>query len=325
MFSDPNLFLALNRWASSQPENFLTEAFVVLLNRLSENSPQAFAHVIGRITGGAIQLDPDSSADVTVQSQALTDLGSPDIEITGPDLHCFIEVKDGSPVDLDQLNRYSRVLSERAESAKCLVLLTRYPPPLVSEPYLVEPVRWSHIAEWLGELRNTSELDETTRYLNDQFIGFLEGKGMTAERVGWELAAGLTQLLNLKTMMQEALISAGAHRVWMSYGSEFSGVAVPDPDSNSSAYFLNIWFSDPGHLLFITRSDKVLEDRRTDWEDHPNNQLKRKLRIDSEEMHFFSRPLDSQRRLLEEFCASCLADTVYDPVTPGSGEVSEVE
>ena len=35
--------------------------------------------------------------------------------------------------------------------------------------------------------------------------------------------------------------------------------------------------------------------------------------------------LDSQRQLLEEFCALCLADTVYDPVTPGSGEVSEVE
>ena len=148
---------------------------------------------------------------------------------------------------------------------------------------------------------------------------------MTTERVGWELTAGLTQLMNLKTMMQEALISVGAHRVWTSYGSEFTGVAVPDPDSNSSAYFLNIRFSDPGQLLFITRSEKVLEDRRSDWEGHPNNQLKRTLHIDSEEMHFFSRPLDSQRQLLEEFCALCLADTVYDPVTPGSGEVSEVE
>ena len=148
---------------------------------------------------------------------------------------------------------------------------------------------------------------------------------MTAERVGWELTAGLTQLMNLKTMMQEALISVGAQKVYQSFGSEYNGVAVPDLDSNNQTYFLNIRFAEPGQLWFITRSDKVLEDRRSDWDDHPNGQLKRRLYIDSEEMHFFSRPLDSQRQLLEEFCALCLADTVYDPVTPGSGEVSEVE
>ncbi len=320
-----NLFTSLNRWASGQSENFLTEAFVQLLNRLLANAPHEFDSLIGSLTRNKVKSHDGNRSDIQIRSQASTELGSPDIEISGPNIHCFVEVKDGAPVDPDQLRRYSEVLSSRVEQTRCLVLLTRYRPPPINQPFLVEPVRWSHVAEWLGEFRAERQIDDATAYLLDQFLGFLEDKGMTAEKVGWELIAGLDQLVNLKVMMQEALVSAGAYRVWTSYGGDFSGAAMPDRDTNSSAYFLNIWHSDPGRIIFVTKEANVRLDRRAGWTDHPNGQIKRTLMIDSEENHFFSRSLNSQRELLEEFCTSCLSDTVYESVTPGSGEVSEDE
>jgi hypothetical protein len=311
MTSRSNLFSSLNRWASGQSENFLTEAFVQLLNRLLVNAPREFDSLIRSLTRDTVVSHDGNRSDIEIRSQASTELGSPDIEISGPDIHCFVEVKDGSPVNADQLRRYSEVLSSQNERTRCLVLLTRYPPPSVNEPFLVEPVRWSHVAEWLGELRADRQIDDATTYLLDQFLAFLEDKGMTAERVGWELISGLDQLMNLKVMMQEALVSAGAHRVWISYGGDFSGAAIPDRESNNSAYFLNIWHSDPGRIIFVTKEANVRPDRRAGWTEHPNGQIKRTLLIDSEGNHFFSRTLNSQRQLLEEFCADCLSDTTY--------------
>ncbi len=75
---------------------------------------------------------------------------------------------------------------------------------------------------------------------------------MAVEKVGWDLVTGLKQLMNLKSLLREALEGAGAHRVWMSYGSEFNGVAIPAPDTNNSAYFFFVRFTNPGEILFVS-------------------------------------------------------------------------
>jgi len=310
-----NLLIALDRWASGQHENFLTEAFVDVLNRLSSSSPELFGQLLKRITDGEFNPAVEELAGFNVVSQLSTDQGSPDIAIMGPDHYALIEVKDQSPVDPDQLNRYSRLIELNTAGNKCLVLLTRDQAPPLDIKWLQKPIRWYQVLEWIGDIKDKHELDDVSGYVIRQFLGFLEGRGMAVEKVGWEFAPGLRQLMNLKTLMREALEGAGAHRVWTSYGSEFNGVAIPAPETNNSGYFFFVNFDRPGELVFSALTENVLPEHVDEWSRHLNNQMKKTLDIGSEEIHFHSRGLASQRVVLEQFAAECLAETIYAPAT----------
>jgi len=306
-----NLLMSLSRWASGQHENFLTDAFVHLLNRLAGAAPTNFGQLLERLTRGAIHPAEDLLADFRVASQVSTDMGIPDIAISGPGHYVLVEVKDQSPVDPGQLRLYSKVIEERPEEHRCLVSLIRHLAPVGDVEWLVEPVKWSEVAEWLGEMRDDPGLDNITRHTIGQFLGYLEGIGMAVERVGWELLPGLEQLMNLRVLLREALESVGVHKVWTAYGAEFNGMAIPDPETNTTSYYFYVHYEDPGDIRFVTYIEKVRPDRLSTWQPHSNTQVKRVLRADSESTHFFARTLSSQKNLLEEFAASCLADTTY--------------
>lgn len=251
-----------------------------------------------------------ATADFRVASQVTTDEGAPDIEIRGPETYILVEVKDRSDVGPTQLERYARLIESNSAPQKCLVLLTRRRGKSAVRGGAI-PIGWFQVSEWIAEMAGT-ELDEVTSYLSNQFIGFLEAKGMAVKRVDWHMNEGLDQLMNLKALLREVLESTGAHRVISSYGSEYTGVAIPNPRSDSSSYYWFIVFSNPGELLFTTYNENVIPDRLSGWEVHDRRTMRRRLDLISESAHFFSRSLSSQREFLEDFARSCLADTTYE-------------
>lgn len=119
MSSSNNLLVALSRWVSGQQENFLSDAFVHLLNLLAQQMPEAFAMAIKKITNGAITPTVETAPNFIVASQIFTSEGTPDIEISGPNAYALIEVKDESPVDEKQIERYTRLIEQNDADAKC--------------------------------------------------------------------------------------------------------------------------------------------------------------------------------------------------------------
>jgi hypothetical protein len=313
MATTNNLLDSLSRWASSQQENFLTEAFVHLLDHLTESSPRSFAALVTNLSDGVITPNEDTAPDFHVVSQISTDEGAPDIEISGPDSYALVEVKDQSPVNLDQLERYSRLIFDREENKSCLILLTRYPAPPVESSELVAPVRWTQVSRWLTEIIEEENLDDVASYLASQFMAYLNGKGIVVERVGWELEPGLRQLTLLKSMFEEALVSAGVERVYTAYGADFTGVSVQKTGTTQSGYWMTIVFSDPGVVMFTVLGECLIENPIQTWEE-AGNVRRRYLNLVDEDVHFFARSVDSQLAIVEEFATSSLADTVYETV-----------
>lgn len=182
MKQSANLLVSLSKWASGQQENFLSDAFVHLMNVLAHDSPEAFAMIIESMSDGTIRPAGDSAEAFTLISQVNLSEGTPDIEIVGPDSYALVEVKDESPVDVDQVERYMKLVKESEAGSKCLVLLTRYQPPALPDSPLLKPVRWTQITEWLRSAEEGFNFDETSIYALRQFIGFLEAKGMSVNK-----------------------------------------------------------------------------------------------------------------------------------------------
>ncbi len=313
MQSSNNLLVALSRWASGQQENFLSDAFVHLMNALAQEAPAAFSTLLERMTDGIIVPTADSARAFRITSQVSTPLGTPDIEITGPGCYALIEVKDQSEVSVEQLERYSRLIEQSDAGRKSLVLLTRHHFADLGISSPLRSIRWTQIAEWLTDAIAKFRLDPASLYTVKQFLGFLEAKGMSVNRTGWEMVAGIQQFKNFKVLLREAMESAGAHRIWSAYGADFNGWAIPYGSANSSTFYAFVHFEEPEILRFLCKATHVLDQHKPEWVVDSGDRLAlgRSLDLSAEEVHFFSRNLDSQRTVLEEFVASCLAQTTY--------------
>ena len=147
-----NLLVTLSKWASGHQENFLTDAFVHLMNYLAQNQPEVFSTLIRTMTGNLISPDADTARLFTIASQVSTEEGTPDIELKSPDSYALIEVKDESPVNAEQIERYSRLITENTSNAKCLVLLTRNQSQPLTQTVYFKAVRWTQITEFLLEV-----------------------------------------------------------------------------------------------------------------------------------------------------------------------------
>ncbi len=218
-----NLLVSLSKWASGQQENFLSDAFVHLMNLLAQDSPEAFAEIIGQMTDGILRPTDESAQDFALVSQVDTSEGTPDIEIDGPNAYALVEVKDESPVDIGQVERYLTLVERNQCRSKCLILLTKYQPPLLPGSPLLKSVRWTQITEWLRDAEKRFDFDETSIYTLRQFIGFLEAKGMSVNRTGWEMLPGIEQFKHFKVALRQAMESAGAHKVYASFGADYNG------------------------------------------------------------------------------------------------------
>ena len=124
--SAPNVFTTLSKYGSSEVENYLTEAFVFLLNLLLERNPEIALTFVNKLCGLSGERQLTKPKSVAISTQIVVDEGRPDIEIRqGVNALIYIEVKHDAPLGVGQLEYYKRKLIESGISNTALVLLTR--------------------------------------------------------------------------------------------------------------------------------------------------------------------------------------------------------
>ena len=252
--AEDNLLVALHRWASSQDENFITEAFAHLLRHLLSHEPRVGVELLRFLTKGRLRVTEDEAAKVAVTTQVETAEGTPDIELRTPDHLACVEVKVESGLGPRQLERYRRILNGSGVANTTLVLLTRYPVETDEKPD--HALLWYAVAENLREtLRTTAWDSPVSRHLAEQFVGLLKARGMTMEKVSWSLAGGVRAAQNLINMLGKALTAMG-REYGPSFGRYWAGFDVDDKKA-----WVGVTWEDPTWLCFETEDvvfDKAL-------------------------------------------------------------------
>jgi hypothetical protein len=307
-----NLLTTLYRWAHRQDENFLTEAFAHLLRRLLSQAPAAASDLLNYLTDNRFVASTDRMAEVKVCTQRHTDLGTPDIEVRLPEHLVFIEAKDQSGLGNRQLHRYRSLLDRSGTPQTTLVLLTRFLPDSGEADSADVKLRWYGVAEHLGiTLKSHRDYDPVTRHLIDQFVGFLRSRGMTMDKVTWELAAGLEAFWNLYEMLGEA-ITAHHVSVTRSVGQEWAGYYM-----DRKRGWVGITWEAPTRLVFQTAEEatytgesiRQMPTGRVGPTKNHSTGLRWFIELDleSEEEHFFARSRASQMQRLEQFVGEGLS------------------
>lgn len=192
MSKQSNLLVDLSRYADRQGENFTTEAFVHLLKHLVSQQPSVAGRLLTGMTGHWFNLETD---DIHISTQDITEDGTPDIRIAAPGYLGYIEVKLGAILGAGQLSSYRNALRKAGMDQTSLTLLTRYPYPIPEgeEPDLA--IRWFQIAQWLERELSSGELDSVSKYLIEQFLGYLEALNITIHQVRSGISKGLREYM----------------------------------------------------------------------------------------------------------------------------------
>ncbi|MHC1698832.1 MAG: hypothetical protein AB9919_12380 [Geobacteraceae bacterium] len=290
-----NLFSALYKWAHRHDENFLTEAFVYLLQHLLNDQPASGIQIIERLTCGLCNLSPEEADLVSISTQVSTEVGKPDIEIRTKDCLVFIEVKKESGLGHKQLENYrSKLLSSGFPNTK-LVLLTRYPVTYDDDGQRPDvELRWMQISEWLDGLQTDCPV---TTFLLKQFQSFLYERGIRMEKVGWQLPEGQRSLRSLLAMVAEAITSNNLKIYQRTAGWDWIGYYL-----EGKSCFIGYYFDKPEMLRFEGYLDTMPESEKLICGELEGKQWKNYLNLASEEKDFFfAQSKTSQFRLIEEF------------------------
>jgi hypothetical protein len=304
---DNNLLLALHTYAAHQDENFTTEAFVHLLRHLQYHEPQIACGIFEFLTGGRIGFERNDCSKLLVTTQWSCIEGTPDIRMTSSEHFVIIEVKVESEPGETQLDRYRERLRQQPEKHKCFTLLSRYPVDQTEAQKVDAHIRWHGIARLLIE-EYPGASEPVSRILLQQFLEFLKERGMAMERVGWELGRGVQALLNLTSLLDEAISSskglAKRERLGGTGTNGFQFVV------NGRKCWSGVYYSSPQVLVFeaydlpkeATQSAVAGSGR---FEKQSKDAFKwiGKLDLESEEVHFFALSSENQQKRLEEFVA----------------------
>lgn len=110
-----NIFSTLSKYAGAE-ENFLTEAFVYLINELLRREYEGGKTLIQKLIGKEKNIFSDYYP-ISVVTQSTLEEGRPDICIqTSQDKLFFIEVKHDSPLHPGQLEAYYSELIKSGKS-----------------------------------------------------------------------------------------------------------------------------------------------------------------------------------------------------------------
>ena len=315
-----NLFLRLHTWASGQDENFTSESFAYVLQHLTEHDPAVGARIVRRLTGCRLDLSPQDAEFVTITTQVSIAEGRPDIEIRTPDHLVYVEVKVEAELGEQQLERYRSALTRSGYAYTTLVLLTQYP-MMFAEPECPDiAIRWFDIADWFEEEAASGRLTHpSTSFVVTQFLGFLYGRNLAMEKVGWELGPGVRSLGSLLAMMKEAIDGDRRIKRYNLYLSQdFVGYYL-----GAAAYYLGLYYEQPAVLRFQTWGVKISKERGSAvnigrlWEERPVGlRWGNTLDLESEEVHFYALPKAKQMQCIERFYRQSLdiAQSIVDPI-----------
>jgi hypothetical protein len=312
MGKDNNLLTALHRWASRQDENFTTEAFAHMVRHLLTRDPRVAALMIQWLTDGRVAIAPGEARSVVVKTQATTTEGRPDVEILTAEHLVFVEAKVESGLGRTQLSRYRRAMAKSDRKMKILVLLTRYPLDVSVDDRAPDVLRrWRQLAEWiLRELTREPPPEPVCDFVMRQFVVFLQNRGMTMNKVGLELEAGVESLWNLMKMLGEAIDGQGVQRE-RSVAKDWVGYYVQEKKG-----WVGVRWENPTKLFFHTAelhvgpnaAECVGYGRTKASPAYPNGiRWQLDMRLGSEEVHFFTLSCEDQMQEVERFVAKGIA------------------
>lgn len=328
MASD-DLFSALSKYDGSRSaEDYLTEAFVYVVNQLLANEAAAAIDLVNWLCGCNHEFSFAVGENVSANTQLTTNYGRPDIAVSAPGKLVYIEVKKDAPLHDGQLDQYGKALEDSPAQHKRLVLLTRFATD--ARPGDREPdhrVRWFEVHDRLSNARLTQPV---SCYLRDQLTAFLEESGMAIQRVGEELAPGVIALRHFGNMLDAAIEAAGAkgENLWIGGTSSYFGCWI-----ESNKYFLGIDYEKPLALLFrLGQACPKAVKERLKKADPPilrihgsafGLQLKGdawSLNLEDESIGFFATDNQAQLETLSNFIKEC-----YDRVKEAEKAVGEAE
>lgn len=295
-----NLFRDLSKHLSERHEDFLTNSFVYLLNYLLENERSLAIGLLNFICGGDSEFTFKEEEKVVITTQKVTSEGTPDIEIKSNDKYIFVEVKHDSGLGRDQIERYKKALRNERAANKKIILLTRFTVDLQEANQEGVPdrhIRWYQIHKYL---ENIEVKDRIGKFLNDEFIKFLEEKQMAIQKVGWEYGNGIRALNNLVEMIGVAVEELGIKK-WKTAGWEWKGYYVED-----NSQFVGIDYNEPDAVYYelgdplkyaIPESDLAfpfyVENNNINFE------------LSFEKTHFFALEKNEQLEIIKKFISVC--------------------
>lgn len=291
-----NIFSALAKYNSAVDENYLTEAFVYLINHLlSKERPLGF-EILNKLCVKNSEFCFDEDEHVSVSTQETTELGTPDIKVSSPDKLIYIEVKHDSPLGYQQLERYKKALESSTKPIKHVALLTRFAIDYQENeerPY--KHVRWHEVYNWLEK---SKAQDPVSIYLIESFKSFLEVKQMSIQKVGWEYINGVPAFNNLINLIEVAIQGASLRIHQRSAGSEWKGFYV-----ESNEFLCSIYYDNPLFIIFEIPVKKNFNAKLLDASIYPLKEDKYSIRfqMDLEENHFFSLNKDEQLEEITKF------------------------
>lgn len=331
MSTGPNLFARLHKWAARQDENFLTESLAVVLEQLLILAPEVGVQLVSRLTGGFIEMNPDSASAIDIRTQIEAGQGRPDLEIRTSQRLVWIEVKAESELRAGQLEGYRVLLRECGVEQTRLILLTQYPEFFQTDETRPDlEVRWFEFADWLQMALSAAETsNEIAGFLVRQFLDFLKERNMNLTQVGKYLPEGVRALANMLNMLYEAAMGCKVS-VKRAGGWDYIGLRL-----DGLKYWIGVGYDDPEKLWFGTRCriDPEAAARLGEGELTEENWVPGRYRwwrgaeLASEAVHFFERSKVSQMQWLENFMRECLAmarsiETPDQPPIPEEPEES---
>jgi hypothetical protein len=291
-----NIFSALGKYNSATDENYLTEAFVFLMNSLLERERYVDLEILTRLCVQNNDFRFDMDEVISVSTQEVTEQGTPDIRVSSPNKLIYVEVKHDSPVDPEQLKRYKKHLDSSSATIKRLILLTKFPVDFNEHQGIPDKhARWFEVYNWLA---NSRVQDSVCSYLIESFKSFLEVKGMSIQKVGWEYINGVPALNNLINMIEAAIQGASVPLYGKSAGWDFKGFYLENKD-----FWCGIYYSEPVRIIFEVADKKKFNAKLVDTPSYSVGEDKYCIwfRFPLEDSPFFSLNKDKQLEEITKF------------------------
>jgi len=299
-----NIFSALAKYNSAIDENYLTEAFVFVLNSLLLKERPLGVGILTQlcVNDNEFAFGPDEH--VSISTQETTEEGRPDIKVSSPDKLIYVEVKHDSPLGPQQLAHYRKALDSSPATIKRIVLLTRFEidSEAKREKAFDKHVRWFEVYNWLANLKVQ---DPVSLYLVESFKSFLEVKQMSIQKVTWEYINGVPALTNLLNMVGVAIQAVPLAIYKRAPAGDFTGFYL-----EKARYWCGIYYDDPLVLVFEITDKKKFSTKRVEAPSYPIKEDKDtiKFRLPLEDRYFFSLDKDAQLAEITNFIKKAHSD-----------------
>jgi len=311
-----SIFSTLAKYSKPQDENYLTEAFVFLINSLLANEKFVGIQILNRLCAESGELVFIVDDDIAVSTQYVTDLGIPDIKISSPDKLVYVEVKGYSPVEVTQLKRYKEVLKSSDCGFQKLILLTRYAVNYEEHKGIPDrQVCWFEVYNWLKSLEPQHAV---SAYLIDSFNSFLEDKGMSIEKVTSEYIEGMPAFNNLINMIEAAIKSVG-----IPFYKNYPRAAAWDSKGfwlENKKYYCGIYYNAPLTLIFKAFNKKDLDIGKVASPTYPIREALASIwfMLQFEDVHLFSLDKDRQLEEITKFIRTAYGEAKQMRITPSA-------